>query len=351
MLQRQSNQTLMKADLLLVKEVMRIHGDTPIRACKKMLVQMGFIDPVTNEIVAPAPSLLKPQVTSQAQKSSDAQPWDEGMGSTWSASSVKFLRTRMALVDPVAMSEANVRKLGKKHAKEPPKPPLLEHFEFYFGLDVNGTTGEYENEYELTKFLTERYEQHGERAALTPMPIDFGASGAWSVKQVEGLWRLFRNLTDSSVIITGVDDPHGKRRLYVEQNFSDSKATIRDHADKSYIVNCQSMFASAMGGWSSNGCSAGVKRRRITRVWPIADTAVTEPSTPKPAGRNRFGATGATGSSEASPAGLPVSRSSQDAKAGESSKLVIKPPQKPVAAAGGDHLAEEEFQPPLPQHE
>ena len=44
------------------------------------------------------------------------------------------------------MSEANIRKLGRKHAREPPKPAVITHFQFAFVLDGDAGVPNTENE-------------------------------------------------------------------------------------------------------------------------------------------------------------------------------------------------------------
>lgn len=134
----QANSIIVQADALIVKEAIKVHGEAAISACKRALIQLGFIDGITNKIMKAAASLTptKPKPFQPAlEDKEDEQSWRKGLGSTWESSTVVMLREAMEAVDPVAMSEANLRKLGRRHAKEPAKAQLLLHFEFIFGLD------------------------------------------------------------------------------------------------------------------------------------------------------------------------------------------------------------------------
>lgn len=109
-LQQQSTATLVKADALLVKEVLRVHEAPAVAASRRALTRLGFID--GKGTVAPPAMALVEERAKRPQLANGARKWNDGFGKCWSQSRASNLRELLATVDTAALSEPRVRELG-----------------------------------------------------------------------------------------------------------------------------------------------------------------------------------------------------------------------------------------------
>jgi hypothetical protein len=254
----QANSIVVQADALLVKEAMKLHGEGAISACKRALVQLGFIDGITNAIVKPAASLTptKPKPSQPAIKDQeDERSWRNGLGSTWENSSVVRLREAMEAVDPVSMSEANLRKLGRRHAKEPAKAQVLLHFEFIFGLDPASLIPEFTSKQEFLEYLRRLYSRHGRRAAEAPMPVTFSKDGVYAITHESQNWHITHRFLKKTVEIFGIDDPAGTKLMHIEHNHSDRRAVLRMKGNADFMEVCDKYFSGGSASSGGSGCT------------------------------------------------------------------------------------------------
>lgn len=249
LLQQQSAATLLKSDTILIKEVLRKHGGPAVAACKRALVQLGFVDSA-GVIAAPAKNLVPPRPSALAI-ADDAHKWDEGFGSTWGGSKVKPIIEIMARVDPVALSENNIRRLGKKHSRDPPRAAIFQLFTFVFNLDYDSKIPAFGSHDAMAQYLQVRYCDNGERALSSPLPIDYPSAGVYALDHRGGAWFIVHRFTKQTAEIGGVDDPAGARRLFIEHNYSDTKATMRDLDNDRIVKQCCMLVSSPLAAGSS----------------------------------------------------------------------------------------------------
>ena len=235
---RQAAAILVKADTTLVKEAMKLHGQPAVAECKRVLIQQGFVladgsiapaAPVLTPAKVPMPSLLDGPAT-------DA--WKVGLADKWHQCSTTRLRALMCKVDPIGMGEANMRTLGKKHAKEPPKGIVLEHFEHVFLIDVTANVPRARCEDDLVECLRAPYVQHGRRALQNPVPIDFETNGSYKVKHESGAWMLVHNYSRQEITLNSIDDPAGTKEVYVENPHADNRAMVKCRCDPNVHLLC-----------------------------------------------------------------------------------------------------------------
>ena len=181
MLQQQSASVLSQANALLVKEAMRVHGEIAVNLCHGALIAQGLI--TDQNIVVPNTHLV---VAARAPAPPPSEViWNDGMGKSWSDCTVKFIRLFLEAVDPVGMSEATLRKLGKRHAKEPNKLHVLQFFEMVFGLDASALVGEWTSWNSLVAFGRQRWEQYGQRSRHVVIPVEYGENGIYNFREAD----------------------------------------------------------------------------------------------------------------------------------------------------------------------
>lgn len=242
-LQQQSAVTPVKSDALLVKEVLRVHGGPAVAASKRALTQLGFIDE-KGTVVPPAKALVAARAKAP-QLANEAHKWNDGFDKCWSQSRVSNLRELFSVIDPVALSELNVRKLGKKHAKEPPKVAMCGLFTFVFNLDYDGQVPDFASHDAMVMYLKKRYIDAGERAHSSPLPLDYSSAGVFSITHAEGSWWVIHRFTQAKTELSTLDDPVGTKELFIEHNDSDSKATLRDKDDEGLVMQCGMLVSAA----------------------------------------------------------------------------------------------------------
>ena len=131
---------LSKADMHPVVACLKYHGVSAVCACKRALVELRYI--VDNKIVkndhehAPitGPGKVPAKGVSEALLSEGPRP-APALGETWGTTKVTVLRQAITDVEPIVCSSAKLRVLAKKHARDLPLAPVLEIWEFLFGLD------------------------------------------------------------------------------------------------------------------------------------------------------------------------------------------------------------------------
>lgn len=165
------------------------------------------------------------------------------------------LRTFMRKVDAVAMSDANVRLLGKRHAKEPQKALVLLHWEFFFMEDVGYELPHFDSEEDVVRYLKSKYTAAGERASCAPMPLNFKENGVYKVLHDDGHWNLQHAFMHKTVEPLDIDDQTGELPVYIEHNHSDRRATIRIR-HTTYSRSCEQCFLSSPPGSTTSTSSA-----------------------------------------------------------------------------------------------
>lgn len=352
-LAQQSHEKMLKADKLIVAEAMRVHGGPAISAAKQNFQQLGFIDSSGNIVKPSGPAVPYTSAKASQLLQLAATPanveWDHGIGQSWGESDLKKLREMMSAVDSVALSEANIRRLGKKHAREPPRAPLLQHFEFFFALDPNSQVPEFDTWGELVSFLKSRYVAHGERALMGPMPVDFATSGVYGLSFSEGMWRINHRIAGVSVDLIIVNDPVGNQQLFVEQNYSDVRAMVRSKMDSNLMITCSNIIpigatdTSAVEDDSVPTPTITPLKKRRRSMLALADAA--SPANGVPAASSRASPSGVVASSPH--ASGPSAALAPFVESDASTEQVAAPPLEMSAA----RVAEAGFAPPPPADE
>ena len=284
---------LAKADEAIVREAMRQHQATAIALCKRVLIQNGIIRS-DGGIAAPPPELASVDSRVRSQHAApDGAEWQVGLGATWSQCTPKRLRLLMSEVDPVGMSDPVLRSMGKKHAREPPKPVLLQHFEHFLGLDPESSVPDVENEAELLAWLVSKYDKHGRRASRVPMPIDFSKGGSYVVVHENSMWKLQHSYSERVKELLQIDDPAGKLKLWIENNHSDCRARLKCKGNTSIDDLCHDMLGGPAGSdmtstMPSPASTPRAKRPRLSllnRNHALEDGSVDSPVSPALGGK------------------------------------------------------------------
>lgn len=140
-------------------------------------------------------------------------------------------------MSPTICSEANLRRLGKKHAKEPPKSALLELYEHMFGVDPSSALPHFEDQTALTNFLGGRFASMGERDQYMSFPLDWIRNGVYVLEQkADGTW-LANRFSGAGVCLDLVLQ-RMPQHLVLEHNFSDLRATLKATDDADFEENC-----------------------------------------------------------------------------------------------------------------
>lgn len=256
---QQAAQIALQADLIVVRECMKIHGEVAISACKRSMVQLGFLDGTTNKVIPASEPVKRPhsEATAALKNEPHSEEWKHGMNSTWDSCSVTRLRTLMSMVDPVALSEANIRLLGKRHAKEPQKGMVLLHWEFFFMEDVGYELPSFECERAIVDYLKSKYISAGERASYKPMPLNFKEDGVYKLFHEDGRCTLRHTFMSKTAELLDIDDEVGALPIYLEHNHSDRRATIRiKHT--TFSRSCEQVFLSSPPCSSASTASASI---------------------------------------------------------------------------------------------
>lgn len=252
---RMASAILLRADTGLVKEALRVHGEPAVAQCKRILMQSGYILS-DGKIAPPAEPLLKAPSHLALKATPATEDWKTGLGATWESSSCARLRTLMTAVDSVGLSEHNLKAMGRKHAKEPPKGALLLHFEYMFVLDVTARVPDMIDEPSLVDYLKQRYITYGSRGLRQPLPIDFnGGGGVYTLGFENGNWHLTHSITKQFVELVMIDDPVRIKELYVENNHSDQRAMLKSKRDRGVHELCISLLGSRSGSDSTSTCA------------------------------------------------------------------------------------------------
>lgn len=295
LLARKAQEAQNKADRLLVLECFRVHGHAAVAAAKVQLASLGFIDARSNTVNRSAAAAQMPyQAEMQQQQQQKKQlaiknsahrddQWKVGLGASWLATEVRRIRELLEAVDGIALSEANVKKLGRKHAKEPPREPLLKLFEFLFGVDPGSQVPVSSSEAELVSYLKGRYVALGRRGRQFSLPIDFDKVGVYSCRHEEGFWHIKHEVTEAQAMIRCIDDPTGVRQFRIEHNHSDVKAVLVDMNNPAATWQCSDVVrptaSPSLASLSSGGSVAPsppstatkhrvVKKRRVSLMPP-----------------------------------------------------------------------------------
>ena len=122
-------------------------------------------------------------------------------------------------------------------------------------------------------FLRLQYCQAGERALYVPLPIDYDTDGAHSLLRRENAWWLVHRFDKLEVRLSEIDDPAGTKRLYLEHNYSDKLATMRDADDEVLNVPCQLRLCMvAPQKRPSSASASGSERSTSTSVAGVCAT-------------------------------------------------------------------------------
>ena len=264
MLQHMSTNTLVKANELLVKEAMRLHGEVVVSLCVRALSAQGIItDRSTIAPAPPRPSSIGDLPALQNEPASNPS-WRDGLGATWAQCQVRLLCQALCAVDEIAMSDANLKKLGRKHAREPNKGAILTLWEFVFRLDKDAATGEWSEFEAMVMFLVLRYAENGYRARFVALPIDYLIDGVYGLLERELKTFQVHRFEETEFEIV---DAAG-RELWIEHNYSDRKATVQDKSDLEFEVLCCSGFPDL---FRSTDQKRQARKREVTKS--VKDTA------------------------------------------------------------------------------
>ena len=264
MLQQMSTNTLVKANELLVKEAMRLHGEVAVSLCVRALSAQGIItDRSTIALAPPRPSSIGDLPALQNEPASNPS-WRDGLGATWAQCQVRLLCQALCAVDEIAMFGANLKKLGRKHAREPNKGAILTLWEFVFRLDKDAATGEWSEFEAMVMFLVLRYAENGYRARFVALPIDYLIDGVYGLLEKDLKTFLVHRFEETEFEIV---DAAG-RELWIEHNYSDRKATVQDKSDLEFEVLCCSGFPEL---FRSTDQKRQARKREVTKS--VKDTA------------------------------------------------------------------------------
>ena len=162
------------------------------------------------------------------------------------------------------MSDANLKKLGRKHAREPNNGAILTLWEFVFRLDKDAATGEWPEFEAMVMFLHLRYVENGYRARFVALPIDYLIDGVYGLLEQDLKTFLVHRFEETEFEIV---DAAG-RELWIEHNYSDRKATVQDKSDLEFEVLCCSGFPDL---FRSTDQKRQARKREVTKS--VTDTA------------------------------------------------------------------------------
>jgi hypothetical protein len=239
---------LSKADMHLVIACVKYHGVSAICACNRALVELKYI--VDNKIVkndhehAPMTGLGKVPAkgASKALLSEGPRP-APALGETWGTTKVAVLRQAIADVEPIICSTANLRVLAKKHARDLPLTPVLEIWEFLFGLDPCHAPPAFEDYAEFLDFLQGRKYACGDRANSLCLPPNWLECCVYSHEIVNQTIKVSHCFLGSVVQFQIPSGAPSNLEVSISWNFSERRAVLHDSSWS--IVNevCYAFFS------------------------------------------------------------------------------------------------------------
>ena len=254
-------------------------GASAVSACKHTLVDLKYIvgdkivrvdpehSPVTGAILDKVPANSVPEaLVPVADRPAPVLGW------TWRFTQVAVLRQAISDVEPTICSHANLRVLAKKHAKEPPLAPVLEIWEFLFGLDPDVAPPPFHDYTEFLDFLKDRKDACGDRAMLLRLPMnwsDFGVYGHDIVDQTIKVSHCVLGLDVHFPIPSGAP---ADLKVFISSNFSERRAVLHDSTGEFVNEVCHPLF------FKAGQQNVTPKKRRIGTLDQLALTTSPERS-------------------------------------------------------------------------
>lgn len=241
---KQAQSTSDRAVLQLVKDALRVHGIGAAQPCYRSLVSLNFIDDEKKEVLVPEGMAVatKKKLAEEPAVDFALKPFPK-LADTWANSSVESLSAILSDCEPCSLSSSNLRGLGKKHSKFPPKSMVLQLWEFVFGIDSNSKVPTMERYLDLHRWLMQKNETNGRRAVSINLPPEWSQDGHYLVKHEGRSWWLGSRFTDNWVQLDQANDPEGMLELTIDMSWNEHRATVRD----STCANIQEVCRSFLG--------------------------------------------------------------------------------------------------------
>jgi hypothetical protein len=175
--------------------------------------------------------------------------------SRWCQVPPSQIRMILSTLEPLSLSQGNLRSLMKKGMRECPREPLLQLLEFIVGIDPESEVGERRLLCHVVAWMKARIQVQGRVAAELEMPPDWSRDGYYSLSEKAG--QLFLEKKNvGKVLAEGLLDGTPKLRDYtIDMNFSEHRAKIRNKTSPSALpVLCALFFGRSVNDARKSAC-------------------------------------------------------------------------------------------------
>jgi hypothetical protein len=191
---------------------------------------------------------------------------------TWGQIPPSHLMTVLQLIEPVALNAKVLHIYCKGAQRVVPKEVCLQFLEFTCDVDPSSTIDGERTLASMVELCTSLNNSNGRRAQMFEHPVSWAKKGFYTLAKNDELKYVLSKIGGISRLIPPkmlslIEDP---ALLYVDQNHSERRSSLRHHKDKLFNVSCYQLICDAENVVFKSFAGSGF------------DEAVKEPNTEEP---------------------------------------------------------------------